>query len=402
MAARLPIVCIFGAESVTLRSEPAARRSETTELDCRCFAGDDDLERILITVDPHVIVTVGSLDRFPRLMAAPFDIRRRWLHYPDLSDLDRMGTDAFHCYLSVCLDRREEQPLVSLFTPTYRTGKRFLRAHRSVLAQTYTNWEWVVWDDSDDDGETAAMVEALAAADHRIRLIRPQRHSGVIGEVKYNACMACRGDLLAELDHDDELTPNALEDLVAAARKYPQCGFFYTDWCEVNGAMGSLTYDDGWGWGYGSYRTEQYRGYLLSVVNSPNINGKTIRGLVAAPNHLRAWRRSTYLEVGGHNRLLHICDDMDLMIRSFLATTFCRIPKLGYLQYMEGANTQSLRNADIQRHVRYLAWKYDRAIHDRFRVLGVHDFVWNEREGRSDFSIPNPKREPVASIIAEL
>ena len=56
-----------------------------------------------------------------------------------------------------------EQPLVSIFTPTYRTGSRFVRAHRSVLAQTYPNWEWIIWDDSDDGGKTHEMLGVGAA-----------------------------------------------------------------------------------------------------------------------------------------------------------------------------------------------------------------------------------------------
>lgn len=90
------------------------------------------------------------------------------------------------------------------------------------------------------------------------------------------------------------------------------------------------------------------------------------------------------------------------MIRTFLATKMVRIPKLCYLQFQDGTNTQTVRNRDIQRHVRYLAWKYDRRIHDRFLELGVEDWVWRETEQRSDLSVPNPLIEPFASIVADV
>ena len=150
-------------------------------------------------------MTFGKAEHFPNLMSSCFDVRRRWQHYADASDLDTIGQEAFYCYLAICVDKRDEAPLVSVFTPTYRTGDRFLRPLDSMKEQTYTNWEWIIWDDSDDDGRTAAMVRAHADLDHRIRLIRPERHSGVIGEVKYNACALSRGDILVELDHDDAL-----------------------------------------------------------------------------------------------------------------------------------------------------------------------------------------------------
>lgn len=402
MPGHSPRICIFGTETLTLVSAQNPPDTETNELSCHCFPDDADLEQILITIRPHVLISVGDLASFPRLHAAPFEIRRRWLHYPSADNPAEMGASAFYCYLSTCLDHRPEEPLVSIFTPTYRTGNRFRRTYLSVAQQSYKNWEWVIYDDSDDGGKTADMIQSYAGRDHRIRLIRPERHSGVIGEVKYNACMASTGDLLLELDHDDVLTPDALAYLVHASRAHPDCGFFYSDFAEVSNDLQALRYPDGWGYGYGSYRTEFYEGAALAVAEAPNVNPKTIRGLVAAPNHLRAWRRSTYMQIGGHNRLLPIADDMELMIRTFLVTIMVRIPRLCYLQFQDGTNTQVARNRDIQRHVRYLTWKYDRRIHDRFLELGVDDWVWNETRQCSDLQVPNPLIEPFASRIANL
>ena len=400
---RLPVVCIFGADNITLYSSAEAPDFETRDLDCRCFPDDQYLERILIEHRPHVIITFGVVQAFSRLMVARFEVRRRWLHFADTSDLAAVGHSAFMCYLAVCVDNREEEPLVSVFTPTYRTGDRFLRPLVAMKEQTYTNWEWVIWDDSDDDGQTAAMVKAHADLDHRIRLIRPERHSGIIGEVKYNACALSRGEILVELDHDDALTPDALANVVAASKQHPDAGFYYTDYAEVDPHLNPLRYPDGWGYGLGGYRKEIYRGRELLVALTPGISPKTIRHLVAAPNHLRAWRRDVYFRIGGHNREIHVADDFELMIRTFLETRMVHIPRLGYVQYQDGgSNTQRVRNKDIQRHVRFLRWKYDRRIHDRFVALGVDDYIWNEAGGFSDFNRPNPPMVQVASITADI
>ncbi|MFZ2450958.1 MAG: glycosyltransferase family 2 protein [Methylovulum miyakonense] len=403
MSNKLPTVCIFGATGLELRSAPVETANETTALSCHCFSDDSQLEKVLIEHAPHVIVSFGDLHAFPKLMAAPFEIRRRWLHYPDTHDLAKVGSQAFYCYLSMCLDKRDEQPLVSVFTPTYKTGPRFERAFRSLLGQAYPNWEWIIVDDSDDDGETYRMVQTYAAQDHRIRPFKPDQHSGIIGEVKYMACALSRGDLLVELDHDDELTPSILQALVTAYRNHPDAGFFYSDFSEVDSQLNPLVYGEGWGFGYGSYRDEWYCGHCLKVVNAPNINPKTIRHLVAAPNHVRAWTRDCYTAIGGHNRFLHVADDFELLVRTFLHTAMVRVPVLGYLQYIEGgANTQRVRNQDIQRHVRYVRWKYDRRIHERFLALGLNDWVWVEEGGYSDLDRPNPQEEPVASVIAKI
>lgn len=399
---QLPVVCIFGASDVTLYSSAEAPEIETRELDCHCFSDDRDLEQILIQFRPHVIITFGVMESFSRLMVAPFEIRRRWLHFADVSDLTVVGEHAFLCYLAVCVDRREEQPLVSVFTPTYRTGDGFLRPLTSMKEQTYPNWEWVIWDDSDDDGLTAAMIRAHANLDHRIRLVCPERHSGIIGEVKYNACALSRGDILVELDHDDALTPDALSYVVSASKQYPEAGFYYTDYAEVDPRLNPLRYPDGWGFGLGSYRTEMYRGRELLVAQTPGISPKTIRHLVAAPNHIRAWRRDVYFKIGGHNREIHVADDFELMLRTFLETRMVHIPRLGYIQYQDGQTTQRVRNKDIQRHVRFLRWKYDRRIHDRFVALDVDDYMWNEEGGFADFTRANPPVVQVASWTANL
>ncbi len=154
----LPVVCIFGAPGLTLQSTPAPLADETAEFNCLNFVNDQDLEAIITRHRPQVFVTVGKMADFRKLNTAPFEIRRRWLHYEDAGNPVLMGQQAFNCYLNVCLDAGRDPPLVSIFTPTYRTGERFLRALNSVKAQHYNNWEWILWDDSDDGDVTAGMI----------------------------------------------------------------------------------------------------------------------------------------------------------------------------------------------------------------------------------------------------
>ena len=352
------------------------------------------------------------------LESAPFgsykfarQIRRKWLHYENLNDLDKIGADAYYCFINSTLQhykntgldienaKHRNNPLVSIITPLYNTTHEQLqRAYDSLCNQTYSNWEWVLVDDSE-----VHIKEKLEIISYDKRIVYiPYKHSGVIGEVKYMGCVASRGDLLLELDHDDALTERCLESVVKAYIMHPDVGFFYTDFSELNDNTGeSLCYQGGWGFGYGSYREETYLGNKFQVVNSPNINPKTIRHLVAAPNHARVWTRRCYMEIGGHNRSLHVADDFELLIKTFLHTKMCRVPILGYLQYMlvDNSNTQRVRNKEIQRLVRSIRNFYDLQIHERFLELGLDDFVWDDKNGWSDLSIPNSKIEQVASII---
>jgi len=291
---------------------------------------------------------------------------------------------------------------VTVFTPAYKTGEKIRRPFESLRAQTYPDWEWVIVDDSDDDGETFDMLRELAAKDHRVRVYKPGEHSGVIGHVKRSACMLGRGKYLVELDHDDELTPNALRWIVEAFESDEEIGFVYTDFAEEFEDGSPAIYGENWGFGYGSYRKETHGGQEYMVVNAPNINPKTIRHIVAAPNHTRCWRRSTYLEMGGHGDTIHVADDYEIMVRTFLCTRMCRVPHMCYIQYrnFDTGNTHRERNKEIQRLVRYFSQHYDKAIHDRFVELGVDDFVWKDGElsfGRLN-AVPNPETEPHCTI----
>jgi len=412
MAGCFPVVSVFGVENVTFDSGPAPP-FESKEFEVRCHLTDDDLHAVLAEDRPSVLVSFGQADDFPNLMAAAFDVRRRWIALEDTSDLALAGRQALACFVeAAALDRRDVE-LVTVFTPAYNCGERVRRPYMSLVDQTYADWEWVVVDDSDDGGETFEVLSSIAGGDSRVRVFREWRHSGVIGRVKRNACMLGRGSYLVELDHDDELTPDALERVVGMYRLYPEVGFAYSDFAECFPDGSPVTYGkdrsakppkSDWGHGYGSYRKEVHGGLEYMVANSPNVNAKTIRHIVAAPNHLRSWRREVYQEIGGHRDMIHVADDYELMVRTFLATRMGRVPHMCYLQHRnpEG-NTHRTRNKEIQRLVRQFSQFYDRRIHERFLELGVDDFIWDGRT--SSFlrlgSVPNPDQESHCTIIGD-
>jgi hypothetical protein len=230
----LPVICIFGGKDIELVT-PKREDYEEERLDCRCYSSDAGLERILVQDKPHVLITIGKRSSFPSLLKAPFAIQKRWLHYDALPDLAQLGIDAYNCYVANMYDDggRDEQPLVSVFTPAYKTQHNIYRPFRSLEEQTYPNWEWIIVDDSDDQGRTFKVLRSLAKKDHRIEVFTPWEHSGVIGRLKHWACSLANGQILVELDHDDELTDYALECVVQGFERFPEAGFLYTDNAEI-------------------------------------------------------------------------------------------------------------------------------------------------------------------------
>jgi len=199
---------------------------------------------------------------------------------------------------------------------------------------------------------------------------RSHVHSGSIGTVKRRAFMVAEGDILVELDHDDELTPDCLSE-VAAVFSDSTVGFAYSDWCEILPDGQSGKYPPGWAFGYGS---EYWSGeHNVWVMSAPQINPETIRHIVSAPNHVRAWRSSVYRALGGHDTSLPVADDYDLVVRTFLATRFAHIPKMLYKQHIGPSTAQRVRNGQIQQLVAEISVKYNGLITDRFTQIGFSD-----------------------------
>jgi glycosyltransferase involved in cell wall biosynthesis len=259
--------------------------------------------------------------------------------------------------------------MISICTPTFNTTPDQLdRAYRSLTSQTHPFDEWIILDDSTSHA-TWPLLQSLALKDPRVKPFRsdPVLHSGSIGRNKRRAFMLAEGSILVELDHDDELLPEALARVHAAFTDHPEVGFVYSDWAEILPDGSSTFYPDGWAFGFGRTLYDHQR--EMYYMGTAEVNPTTVRHIVSSPNHLRAWRSSTYHEMGGHNQRLEVCDDYELFVRTFLYTRCLHVPELLYLQHIGPATAQRTRNARIQELVAFIAESYDDAITQRFREL---------------------------------
>ena len=382
-SAKIPKILYIGKTKPELKSIKYLSY-EADELDVKYMEDDSEVIDTVTLFNPDAIITNGeSWKEFPNLASLPLQFRKRWFNS---ESIDNIGNTAYSVAMNSILSpsNLEDDQMISFFTPIYNTGEKLWNTYRSVRDQTYNNWEWVLVNDSTDGGKTLKIAEEIALVDPRVKVYDfREKSGGCIGESKYRCCSLAKGYILAELDHDDLLVKTCAEDLHNAAQAHPDCGMFYGDTAEVNEEWENQKYGEGFALGYGSYRDEEYEGRLLSPANQQNINPKTIRHIVGVPNHVRAWRRSTYFEIGGHNRSLTIADDFELVIRSFLYSKICKIPKLSYIQFLYnnsgGRNTHDLSRADIQRRVRTIAQYYNEQINARFIELGIEDWAYNER-----------------------
>lgn len=256
--------------------------------------------------------------------------------------------------------------MISVITATYNTtNEQITRLWNSLKCQTYTDWEWVVYDDSPDSNMEVFRQICGICADERfnVRIVKPHTADNKgIGNAKRKAFHLAQGNILVELDHDDELTPDCLEE-IAKAFQEPEVGFVYSDWAEVFPSGEHLRYSSGWGLGFGTeYEVEGF-GWVMSM---PTINRQTLSHIVSIPNHVRAWSYHAYHGAGGHNPCLRICDDYELMIRTALTTKCVHIPKPLYKQHIVDNTAQREFNAEIQNLVPVIHACYAKEINIKY------------------------------------
>jgi glycosyltransferase involved in cell wall biosynthesis len=127
------------------------------------------------------------------------------------------------------IERFQEPPLISVLLPVYNSHPKWLRrAIRSVEEQLYPHWELCVVDDASTDKKIWPLLEKFARRDNRIRIIR-RAENGHISATSNDALALARGEFIALLDHDDELTPTALYFVALALQKEPDLQLLYSD-----------------------------------------------------------------------------------------------------------------------------------------------------------------------------
>lgn len=101
----------------------------------------------------------------------------------------------------------ESTPLVTIGIPCYNCGKFLQFAIKSVLAQTYTNFELIIT----DDGSTDNSIDiAKSFDDPRIILISDSENHGISYRLNQQIDMA-KGEFFARFDADDIMLPDRIE-----------------------------------------------------------------------------------------------------------------------------------------------------------------------------------------------
>ena len=263
-------------------------------------------------------------------------------------------------------------PKFSVVVPLYHTPAKFLKdLVRSMMYQSYANWELCLVNASPEDRHLTSLLENWAMRDKRIRVIRLEKNLGIAQNT--NAGIASStGEFIAFLDHDDFLEPDALFCYVDALNKDKTIDVFYSD-------------ED---------KTDEYAAHYFY----PHFKSDFNIDLLHANNymcHFLAVRKSLVDTVGGLNEKFDGAQDYDFVLR--LTEHTKKIYHCPRILYHWRCSNQS--TAASQGNKMYAIHAGKAALNAHYKRLG-----WNAcaQEGAVDgwyqtkFTL---KEEPLVSIL---
>ena len=198
-------------------------------------------------------------------------------------------------------------PLFSIVTPVYEPASAVLQATiDSVLDQQCPDWEWILVDDASPSPEVREVLRAAARGDSRIRVIE-RSENGHIVTASNDALRSAGGTFVVFLDHDDLLTPDALEQVAQVIADDGEVDYIYSDEDKVDGSGG-----------------------FYNRFTKPAWSPERLRGMMYT-SHLSVMRRELVERVGGFREGFEGSQDHDLALRVTEQTT--RVQHIPHVLY---------------------------------------------------------------------
>ena len=198
------------------RFPQAGRSGFRAEFDCADFPIGRQEIRILITATSGLVSTIRR--RVSIEHRNEYDVWRQ-RNRPESRRADILDNIALF----------RDKPLITIVTPVFKTPPELLRCClESVSRQYYPNWQHVLVDDGSDDPALREMLQEAAKADPRVRMSFLSANRGIAAATN-EALKLAEGELVGFLDHDDELSPDALYEIANEFHNGPEWDVFYSD-----------------------------------------------------------------------------------------------------------------------------------------------------------------------------
>lgn len=192
------------------------------------------------------------------------------------------------------------EPTVSVIIPVYDRTDYLRMAVRSVVDQTYADWELILADDGSSE-DTRAYLQSLD--DPRMTVLW-LAHTGVPAAVRNAGLRRARGRYVAFLDSDDRWEPTKLAAQIEGLKAAPRCRWIYT--------MPGLMDPDA--------RPLSRDGHALFIPYTTDIVERVLthEAQIAIPSIMA--ERSLVTEIGGLDERQRFAEDHDFIVKLALAS----------------------------------------------------------------------------------
>ena len=180
------------------------------------------------------------------------------------------------------------KPLISIIMPVFNVDPKWLRlALQSIEDQWYDHWELCITDDNSSNQDTLDFLQSIESPSIKVSYL--PKNQG-ISAASNHAISMTSGEYIALMDHDDELTPDALYEVVKAINNHG-AEFIYSD-------EDKLSLD-------GTFREPHFKpDYSQDMILSQNYL-----------SHLGVIKKSLIDKVGGFTVGLEGAQDYDLYLK---------------------------------------------------------------------------------------
>jgi len=163
------------------------------------------------------------LESHPLHGGRPQDYHRRFKQFvgwPDLLDLRDGDPLGFESLRTAPVKPVDDGPLISVVMSCYKPGPALLTAVRSIVAQSWQQWELLLVDDGSGP-EYQAILREAAGLDPRVKVLVQSENGGTY-QARNRAMAVAQGEFVTGLDSDDWAHPLRLERQVAAMLDNPR------------------------------------------------------------------------------------------------------------------------------------------------------------------------------------
>ncbi|MEK5036065.1 glycosyltransferase family 2 protein [Paenibacillus sp. FSL R7-0302] len=289
----------------------------------------------------------------------------QWMDKTRLTDLDIVR-------IKESVEQFDYKPLISIIVPVYNVEEVWLRkCIESVKDQLYSNWELCISDDASTKPHIKRILQEYQKFDSRIKVIF-RNQNGHISNSSNSALDIATGEFIALLDHDDELTPDALYENVLLLNEFPAADVIYSDEDKIS-----------------------VEGERFSPFFKPDWSPDLLMSQMYTC-HLSVYRKSLIDQIGGFRVGYEGSQDFDLMLRvTELTENIYHIPKILYHWRAIPTSTASNGSTKDYTHVAGL-----KAIQDAINRREL-DATVESIEGHSNVYLMRykPTHNPKISII---